>query len=230
METTKRKILLIDGLTTIMNEKYFIKDEVPRVLGDYLDQGFEILLLLRDLEDSTRWYQTNIVPDWMRENILLQSILDFETLANNADQEESMVLTNNPTNRSLYNICGPVKSVEQIFHTDKFPILTTSDFLFCFGWDQDTFATFCETTNCIGIVDEHVLVNSKKGVRPNAMAFWMNPTKSAKESLRKIQLYSEKAIRSNRFKPQHQRNLLGVIYQGKDYSLAKEFNIPLFYI
>lgn len=225
-----QKILLIDGLSTIMNEKYFVRDDIPRILANYLEEEYTIWIASRTSEDISRWFDKDVVPDWMRENILLQTDLEFENVPNIADQKKSMVLTNDLKNPSIYNICGKVKSIDELFQMISFPKLDKSDFLFCFGFDSSSFILFCQTNNLIGIRKDEVVQNSSVGVTPNGMAFFIESDEPVQDSIQRFQLYSELAIEQNRFIPKRKRTLLGVVYQGKEKELAKLYSIPLLYV
>jgi hypothetical protein len=237
IENPKKKILLIDGLSTIMNEKYFILDEIPRIMADYIEEGFNIWIALRIREDPSRWYEAKVVPDWMRDNTIVFSDLDFTNVSKVADQETSMVITNNVENPALYDICGEVNHIEEIFHFGTFPIVDKADYIFCFGFNELKFTEFCAQSNLIGIIGDHVSRDNDTDNTVNGMAFFID-NDSMKEDVvdtwnnvyKEIKSYISICVKEKRFKPKHNNAVLGVIYQGKDYEKAKISGLNLLYV
>jgi hypothetical protein len=227
---TKKKILLIDGLTTIMNEKFFILDEIPRIMASYIEEGFTIWIAVREHEDVLRWENKEIVPDWMRENIILINDLEFENLPTLADQEDSMVITNQMDNPALYDVCGSVNDVKEVFHSDLFPIVNQADFLFCFGFSEDEFTKFCNQSNLIGILNDHVVRDNDTKNTIHGMAFWMDKDVSWSQNYKNAFEIVTLCLAEHRYIPKHNKKLLGVVYQGKEYEMAKESKIPLLYV
>lgn len=226
----KKKILLIDGLTTIMNEKFFILDEIPRIMASYIEEGFTIWISIREHEDTERWNDTTIVPDWMRENIVLINNLEFENLPNIADQEDSMVITNQIDNPALYDVCGSVNDVKEVFHSDLFPIVDKADFIFCFGFNETEFVNFCNQSNLIGILNDHVVRDNDTKNSINGMAFWIDKEKSWIQNYKSASDIVSLCINERRYIPKNNKRLLGVIYQGKEFRMAKESKLPLLYV
>ena len=225
----KRKIILIDGLSSIMNEEYFMNDAIPRFLAKFLEEGYSIWINIREQEDTDRW---NIitVPKFLRENILLLDDFDITSLIDLADQESSMVITNYPENKSLYNICGKVYTNTEIFNLEKFPTINFADFLFCFGFSEKDFLVFCETSNFIGIVKNKTVRDKDKNNKTNGMAFWVEKDIEWKEQNEEFQDFANICIQKKLFIPKHKKTLLGIIYQGKDKLNALKSELPLLYI
>jgi len=221
---------MIDGLTTIMNEKFFIRDDIPKIIANYIEQGYQIWISLRLNEDSSRWYDTEVVPSWMRESIFVFEDLDYGDLKDKADQETSMVLTNNMENPSIYDVCGKVYNIESVLYYGTFPIVNIADIIFCFGFDEKTFVNFCEQSNLIGIVGEHVARDNDIKNSRNGIAFLVDKDKSWKETYDNVIDYVSLCIKQQRLSIKHNRTILGVIYQGKDYELAKNSFLNLLYV
>jgi hypothetical protein len=226
----KKKILLIDGLTTIMGKKYFILDEIPRIMASYIEEGFNIWIAVREQEDTDRWYNIEVVPDWMRDNILLISGLEYENLPNLVDQEDSMVITNQLDNPALYDVCGSVNDVKEVFHSDLFPIVNKADFLFCFGFTEAEFVRFCEQSNLIGIVNDHLARDNDTKNSTHGMAFWMDKDLTWIENYTNAFEIVSLCLSENRYIPKHNKKLLGIVYQGGNIEMAKESRIPLLFV
>ncbi len=221
--------MLIDGLSSIMNEEYFLEDSIPRYLTKYIEDGYNIWIMIREQEDTDRWNLLTI-STFLRENILLLNDFDISSLVNLANQETSMIVTNYPENKSLYNVCGKVYTNKEIFHLKTFPIIKLADFLFCFGFSEEKFFSFCEESNLIGIVNNKTIRDKDKHNKTNGMAFWVDKRKSWNEQMREFNDFANICIQRKLFIPKHHKTLLGIIYQGKDKIIALESKLPLLYI
>jgi hypothetical protein len=226
----KQKILFIDGLSTIMNEKYFILDEIPRIMADYIEEGFKILIVLRDREDSSRWYDFKVVPDWMRNNITVFSDIDYSNLMNIVNKENSMAITNNIENPVLQDVFDNINDVKDVFSFGKYPIVNRADYLFCFGFEENEFMDFCNQSNLIGIIGEHVARDNDLKNSVNGMAFLVDKDKNWSENLKDSKNYIRVCIKENRYIPRHKNRMLGIIYQGKGYEMAKVSQLNLLYV
>ena len=224
------KILLIDGLSTIMNEKYFILDEVPRILADYIDDKFKIWIAIRYHEETSQWSDDRIVPKWLHDNVKVIEALDFQKLPNVADQNESIVITNDLNNTSIYNVCGDVFHIEEVFRYGTFPTVDIADFIFCFGFDEETFINFCVQSNLIGVVNNKTVRDNDPKNSVNGMAFWVDKDKKWNETLEECSVFANICIKKNRFKPKYDRSILGVMNQNKTDTLAIESNLPILYV
>ncbi len=173
---SKKNIILIDGLSSIMNEEYFVSDVIPRYLTKFIEDGYNVWITIREQENTDRWNLLKI-PDFIRNNVILLNDFDISSLIILANQETSMVITNYPENKSLYNVCGKVYTNKEIFHLETFPELKLTDFLFCFGFSEENFFSFCETSNLIGIVNNKTIRDKDKHNKTNGMAFWVNKEK-----------------------------------------------------
>lgn len=224
-----KKIMLIDGLSSIMNEDYFLNDTIPRYLTKYVEEGYNVWIIVRDQEKTESWNLLK-VSIFLRENILLLTDFDLFGLINLANQETSMVVTNYPENKSLYNICGKVHTNKEIFHLEKFPEIKLADFMFCFGFSEEKFFSFCETSNLIGIVNNKTIRDKDEHNKTNGMAFWVDKEKSWKEQMNDFNEFAMICIQRKLFIPKHDKTLLGIIYQGKDKNIALESELPLLYV
>lgn len=225
----KRKIMLIDGLSSIMNQEYFISDSIPRFLTKFVEDGYLIWIVVREQEETDRW---NIltVSKFLRENITVLNDFDISTLVTLADQNSSMVITNYPENSSLYNICGKVYTNTEIFNLEKFPIVNIADFIFCFGFSEKDFLSFCEESNFIGIVKNKTMRDKDKYNKTNGMAFFVEKEVEWKNQMEDFQDFANICIQKNMFKPKHGKTLLGIIYQGNDKINALKSGLSLLHI
>lgn len=227
--TIKKKILMIDGLSSIMNEEYFLSDTIPRYLIRFIEEGYNVWIIVREQENTDSWNLLT-VPDFLRENILIMNDFDKSNLVVLANQESSMVITNYPENQSLYGICGKVHSSQEIFNLQTYPKLTIADFLFCFGFTETQFFAFCEESNLIGIIENKTIRDKDEKNKTNGMTFWVNPNKEWEEQMKEFNEFANICIQRNLFIPKHQKTLLGIIYQGKGKFLALKSKLPLLYI
>ena len=213
-----------------MNEKYFILDEIPRILGSYIEEGFSVWIAVREDEDVNIWYDPEVVPDWMREHILVIENMDFSNLKEKADQTESFVLTNDVNNVSIQGVCGEVVSIEEEVHFGTFPIVNIADVLFCFGFTESNFMNFCQQSNLIGVIGEHLIRDKDEENNTNGMAFLVDKELSWLNNFEKAVEYVNLCIKQKRFIPRNNRRMLGIIYQGKDLDMAKESELNLLYV
>jgi hypothetical protein len=220
--------MAIDGLSTLMNETYFIDDIIPRALCKYIQEGYNVWIIIREQEDTLRWNSV-IIPVFLRENIVLLEDFDFSDLSRLSNQDESFVVTNYTENKSLYNVCGPVYNVKDFFNLG-FPAITLVDFLFCFGFTEEQFYSFCESSNLIGVVKEKTVRDKDEKDKTNGMAFWVESEKLWKGQKEDFLIFANICIQKKLFIPKNQNTMLGVIYQGKDERNAIDSNIPLLYV
>lgn len=225
----KKKIILIDGLSSIMNEKYFISDSIPRFLTKFVEDGYYIWINIREQEDTDRWNLLTI-PDYLRVNVLLLTDFDISSLVILADQNSSMVITNYPENKSLYNICGKVYTSKEIFDLTGNPQINIADFLFCFGFSEETFFKFCDESNLIGIVKNKTVRDKDEKNKTNGMAFFVEKDVEWNTQMKEFKDFGNICIQQKLFIPKHNKTLLGIIYQGKDKNIAIESKLPLLYI
>jgi len=229
-EIEKQKILFIDGLSTIMNEKYFILDEIPRIIAEYLEEGFKIRIVLREREESSQWYDFKVVPDWMRNNITVFSGIDYTDLRNIVDKETSMAITNDINNPALQNVFDNINDIKDVFSFGKYPVVNRADYLFCFGFEEKEFMDFCNQSNLIGIIGEHVARDNDFKNSVNGMAFLVDKDKYWSENLKDNKNYVKICVKENRYIPRHNNKILGIIYQGKEYEMAKASQLNLLYV
>jgi hypothetical protein len=225
----KKKVMLIDGLSSIMNEDYFLSDTIPRYLTKYIEEGYNVWIVIREQENTEPWNLLK-VSTFLRENILLLTDFDLFGLLNLTNQETSMVVTNYPENKSLYNICGKVYTNEEIFHLEIFPQIKLADFLFCFGFSEEKFFSFCEESNLIGIVNNKTIHDKDELNKTNGMAFWVDKEKSWRDQMNDFNEFANICVQRKLFIPKHDKTLLGIIYQGKDKFIALESELPLLYV
>jgi hypothetical protein len=199
-------------------------------MASYIEEGFTIWIAVREHEDVIRWENKEIVPDWMRENIVLINDLEFENLPTLADQEDSMVITNQIENPALYNVCGDVNDVKEVFHSDLFPIVNNADFLFCFGFPEKEFIRFCSQSNLIGIVNDHVARDNDTKNTVQGMAFWMDKDKTWTENYKNAFEIIGICLTERRYISKHNKKLFGIVYKGEDYTMSKESKLPLLFI
>jgi hypothetical protein len=224
-----KKIMVIDGLTTIMNEKYFVQDKIPRVLMNQIKKGYHIWIIGREQEDLSRWNNSDVVPKILQDEVVIIRDFNFDDLVTLADKETSMIVTNNKQNKSLYNLCGPVYDTKEFFEFTQFPKIDVADFIYCFGFTEEEFYEFCLKSNLIGIANNKT-VHDRNHERPNGMAFWVNPIKIWERQLSEFTDFALLCIEKKRFIPKHQRTQLGVLYQGKEEEMAIYSKLPILYV
>jgi hypothetical protein len=220
--------MAIDGLSTIMNEKYFVDDSIPRDLCKYIQEGFNVWIIIREQEDTMRW-SSSTVSDFLRSNVLLLENFNFSDLFVLSDRENSVVITNYSENKSLYDVCGPVYNVKDFFNI-KFPSILFTDFLFCFGFTEEKFYTFCEESNLIGVAKDKTVRDKDEKNKTNGMAFWVDPIRVWGGQKEDFLIFANICIEKKLFIPKNKNVMLGVIYQGKDEKNAMDSDLPLLYV
>jgi hypothetical protein len=211
-----------------MNEKYFIDDTIPRDLCKYIQEGYNVWIIIREQEDTMRW-NSSFVSDFLRENVILLENFDISRLSKLSDQDNSVMITNYLENKSLYDICGPVYNVKDFFSLG-FPAITLADFLFCFGFTEEQFYAFCEASNLIGVAKDKTVRDKDEKNKTNGMAFWVDSNKTWKDQKEDFLIFANICVEKKLFVTKNKHTMLGVIYQGKDENNAMESDLPLLYV
>ena len=161
MKMSTQKKLIILGAHTIFSDKYFINDEVPRILGGYIEDGFRIELF-QVLPDDGQIFEEAQMPFWLRENIfIIDTINDKEKF-----DKESFAITDNPELHKLVKINIPVYT--NFFESLSFDKFNIVDLLVCFGFSSKEFKHFCKSNNLLGF--ENGAIIDKKIKMSNAVA------------------------------------------------------------
>ena len=105
-----------------------------------------------------------------------------------------------------------------------------ADFLFCFGFTEEKFYSFCEASNLIGVAKDKTVRDKDERNKTNGMAFWVDPTKVWGIQKEDFLIFANICIEKKLFVPKNKNNMVGIIYQGKDEKNALESNIPLLYV
>jgi hypothetical protein len=220
---TTRKIVLIDGVNTVISNGYFIKDDIPRILADYKSKDYDIWLLSETYESSQEWNNSKCIPSWLQNSTIL---IDFDFVISNNDKfdKESIVITNRPKMFKNYNL--KISSLE----TSIKP-LNVADVIFCFGFTKLEFIKFCKNAKLIGVMNEKFF--NKETSNPDGVAFMIDDKKS-----KNLEMESEfaigcinKLIGDKIYTIQHRKKVIGITnnglgIEGVDFNL-ESVKIPL---
>jgi len=219
MKMSIQKKLIILGAHTIFSDKCFINDEVPRILGGYIEDGFRIELL-QVLPDDEQTFNEAQMPFWLRENIfIIDKINDKEKL-----DKESFAITDNPELQKLVKINIPVYT--NFFESLSFDKFNIVDLLVCFGFSDKEFKHFCKTNNLLGF--ENGVIIDKKIKMSNAVAVSVD-SDNIKETYDYAVSKFKSAVDSNMYKVKHDSTSLGVTYHGRGIDNGVGY-LPLIFI
>jgi hypothetical protein len=220
---------LIDGLQTLMNKNnYITNNEIFRYLSSKIDENFEILVLIFSEEDKFKAY--DFFPECMYKNIIFYNRNMGMEVLTPMNKEESLVLTN--TNEAIvyFKVFG-FKQVYEIRNFMKkivnYPIADMVDFIFAFGFNEKNFIQFCTENNSRGIINSQIVYDVDY---PTTLTFWVDNSKDYDESYQEFTKFSIKQINSGEYEIKQDGNMMAVVYQGNDETLAIKSELPILYI
>jgi hypothetical protein len=217
MNTHKKVIIL--GTHTIFSDKYFVNDEVPRVLGTLIEDGFKIELL-KVLSDDVYMFENTMMPFWLRENILIiDNINEAEKL-----HKDSFVITDNAELAKTFNFSVPVYT--DFFNSLTFDKFNNVDLLVCFGFSSKEFKHFCKSNNVLGFKNGVIL--DRKIQNYNAVAVSTdedNTEDTADYAISKFKL----VVNNQMYKVKHNNTLIGLTYKGRGINNEIGY-LPLLFI
>jgi hypothetical protein len=155
------KIILLDGISAIINEENFIKDEIPRYLSSYLEKDYKIWLNVYDSNFDNLEY--NCIPLWLSKQIITINEDIFKSINSLNISKESFILTSDLSRGKNLNIKLQKKfkivSQDEILDFEKIDI---ADILLCIGFNKTDFFKLCKEQNFLGMDgNEHINLNSK---------------------------------------------------------------------
>lgn len=209
------RVILLDGVNTLIYNENFIRDDIPRMLANYLEKGYELWLISESYDATQKWNSLNCIPNWLMEQTV---VIDFDFVVKNYGKytSDSMVITNRPkffTNMKLKTI-----SLET-----KYKPLRVADVIFCFGFTKPEFIRFCSNTKSIGIIQERFI--NKTVSNPDGVAFFIDENVKELESEAEFAVGClNRLITNKNYKIQYRKKVIGVTNKGKG---IKDVNLDI---
>jgi hypothetical protein len=217
MSTSKKIIIL--GTHTLFSDKYFINDEVPRILGAYIEDGFT-LELVKVVSDDADIFEEKQMPFWLRENILL-----IDTVNKNEKlHKESFVIADDSEIANTFNFDVPVYI--NFFNSLTFDKFNNVDLLVCFGFSSKEFKHFCKTNNLLGFENGVILDKNSKSYNAVAVSTDDDNTKDTAEyAMSKFRM----SVNNKMYKVKHDNTVLGITFKGRGIKNGTGY-LPLLFI
>jgi len=208
-----QKILLIDSISTIIRGNYFIKDEVPRILASYIEDGFKIWLLenYNDFENL----EIPCIPFWLKENVVIIDKEILKGIKNYKYSKDSFILTNDINHSKDLKMNFKIVTSFELFKTDKYEQMNIADVIICFGFNIMEFMKFCKDSNLLGISDFESKINGNVK-NPDGVAFLVNNDGNDFENkFNKIIDEFNDLVKSKKYKIKHNEYIIGITYKGE---------------
>lgn len=207
-----QKILILDGVNTLLSNGYFIKDDIPRYLAKHLDLNFNFWLLIMSPEEQEEWNKSNI-PDWLKQNTFVMNTDLFNEMKKIKFDTESVFISNDKNIAKFYNIKIKIKTPKEFFNFESYKPLNIADVVLCFGFEIQEFIDFCSESNLIGVSNE-TYYNFKTS-KADGIAIIVDEKISQSEDLYEYILnILNKLIEQKKYKIKHNNKIIGVTYKG----------------
>lgn len=147
---TNQKVILIESSNTILNNGFFIKDEIPRILANYIDEKYTIWMLKDTSQDYDILNFTSI-PFWLKENIVILDSDMLSYIGRTPLDKKSFILTHDVVKSKRHNLGIDIITMNEMFETTTFQSPKLTDLVLCFGFNIIDFIRFCNETKMIGV-------------------------------------------------------------------------------
>jgi len=223
------KIVLIDGISSIIKEENFIKDEIPRYFSNLLEQKFIFWLYVYDSNYDNLNYEC--IPFWLKSNIIKIDNEILKSVNSLNISKESFILTSDLPRSSEINQKLRHKfktiNINEIFKTEQ--LNNIADILLCFGFDKMDFFKFCKDYNFLGLDgNEYINLNSKK---ISSFAYCIKSDVISQEYIRTMEKFKE-LTDNKKIISKNNGYVLGITNKGKglkniDLNIINGKTLPL---
>jgi hypothetical protein len=204
-----QKVLIIDGVSTILTKGSFLKDEIPRFLSNYLNDGYSLWLnddnIGADLIDYT------CVPFWLKQNLVFINKAIIEDNPVKFDKS-SFIITNDYNRAKSLKLNINIYTNNELFNISKYKELNIADVILCFGFNVVEFNTFCKEANLLGYHDENYF--NKSGKKHDGLAFLMEGENVETEYYNCLDI-TKYILREKLYTIKHDEYIIGVTYKGQ---------------
>jgi hypothetical protein len=205
----KQKVLIIDGVSTILTKGSFLKDEIPRFLSKHLNEGYS--LWLNDDNIGADLIDYPCVPFWLKQNLVFINKTIIEDNPVNFDKS-SFIITNDYNRADSLKLNIKIYTNSELFGINKYRELNIADVILCFGFNVVEFNTFCKEANLLGYYDEKYF--NKSGKNHDGLAFLMEDENVEKEYIKCIDVAAYN-VKKNIYTIKHDEYIIGVSYKGQ---------------
>jgi hypothetical protein len=170
---TSQKVILIESSSTILNNGFFVKDEIPRVLASYIDDKYTIWML-KDAYQDYDILNYSSIPFWLKENIVILDSDMLNYISKTPLNSKSFILTNDVVKSRRHNLGIDIITMNEMFETTSFQPLKIADLVLCFGFNIVEFIRFCSETKMIGVNYEDKAPVNQNEKKPTGVAIMIS--------------------------------------------------------
>lgn len=207
-----QKIMVLDGASTILCENFFVKDDIPRILASFVDDGYDIIFIYENEEEDEKEAVLNAnIPFWLTQNILFLTRADFEDKDLSYYSQDSVFISNNSNRLEKYKQKIMVQNANDFFESKEYPVINIADIIICYGFSENEFVKFCSQNNFFGVLDK-VNVNTRQK-KIEGVALFAQSDKSKNDY--EFGMDCLRVLKSqNRYTPKHNKRVIGVTCKG----------------
>lgn len=232
---SNQKILIVDGVSTLFSNRYFIKDDIPRYLASYMDMGYNIWLVTLTTDETDLWDEL-VMPTWLRQEILIINDTMFDYIKTIKHHKDTFMVSKNLNSARKYKFNVPIFTPEKIFDIGKYTPLNVADVVLCFGFNLSEFLSFCSEAQLIGVNNDDEYVNLKDK-NPDGIAFLIDneKAKNLEKEYQQILNNINALVKSKKYKMKHNNKIIGVTYkgngiQGVNLNILDSKDLPLLFV
>ena len=215
MET---KVILIDGIYTILTSNGFIADEIPRYLAEKVEQNFALWIISYNDDDNELW-SSSIVPEWMLQNSYLLSVETFREkfLISKTTKiaKDSIIITDSPIRAKAYKTGLSIFSTKELFDLDNFNAVNFADVYLCYGFTFEKFSELCKNSSLIGMHPDRV-INMRKNA--NGIAIYFDSSDAFKSDVNFGKLCLKNMSKLKKYEKKHKTELMVLVCGGENVS------------
>lgn len=219
------KTMIIDGPHTIFSSEYFMKDNTPRVLARFVDEGYKIWMLINQPSDYDV-VENGQMPNWLRNYIETINESGLNNLKNLDFDKRSFIVTNDKKKAQSYDTKLDICLFEEIFNKDPLKHIDVVDLIVCFGFPDEEFKMFCKRFSVMGVMNNKIINNGYNGV-----AIMMEGEDMMEDVSIAVDNFKE-VVEKNLYTVKHDNNLMAVTYKGRGINVelgSLNGIIPLLY-
>jgi hypothetical protein len=157
------KVIILDGISSIIKNQNFIKDSIPRVLAKYVDDKYKLWLRPNPME-SNGILDYICVPFWLKQSIITVNDNILENLKDIKFSSDSFVISNDTNKDAIFKKFKlRVYSSYDIF-SYRYNPLNIADIILCFGFEDLEFKKLCNEANLLEFGSKTLKTKKYNGV------------------------------------------------------------------
>lgn len=221
-----QKVIIIDNISTILTNGSFLKDEIPRVLSNYIKEGFHLWLNEDNIGIDLMDYPC--IPFWLKQSLVF---INKEIVEDNpiSFDKSSFIITNDYNRAISLNLKIKIYTNQEIFNINKYDKLDIADIILCFGFNIIEFNRFCKEANLLGFYDDEFY---NKNVKTHDGLAFLITEMNVKKEFDYIQHKIKDLLSKNKYTIKHDEYIIGVTYKGQgvnglDLNIINGEKLPL---